>query len=380
MKKRDIFDVLVVYTDGIATSASSDKQIPFSKGSGRIHYNNAYEYFLETCAKHDLRAAFTTTADITGAGECRSYWIFKEKKWEKVNRPAYAELIFDKFSPLSKKQVRNRTLLFSNKNVQPFNNKQLLELFFDKLKTYNEFEKFTIPTVLIKNSESKTIQDALHSLNKLRAEHRFGNDFSSSIVVKDQFGAGGNDIYKVEDNFVEQTRKILKDHKNISFVIQPFMKFDQGFKYKNIDMLTDIRIIYQGGRITQTYIRIPKEDDFRCNEHQGGQLIYITKKEIPQKVLDFSQTISEILNKKTSLFALDFIVSNNNNVYLLEGNIGPGLDWNLKLKTNEIKSHQLINGIVKELKRRSILSIKETTAPIIITPTHIPEFNNILTV
>jgi hypothetical protein len=76
-------------------------------------------------------------------------------------------------------------------------------------------------------------------------------------------------------------------------------------------------------------------------------------KEIPQDLIDKSNLISEILNKKSSLFALDFIVSNSGNSYLLEGNSGPGLDWNMTLKRNEMEAKKLIRLVVKQLTVRS---------------------------
>ena len=109
---------------------------------------------------------------------------------------------------------------------------------------------------------------------------------------------------------------------------------------------------------------MPKKGDFRCNEHQGGTLKYISKNELPQKVVTRSNKISHVLNKKCSLFALDFIISNNGNIYLLEGNTGPGLDWNLSIKENEIEAQKLIRIIIKELVRRVglpiLISKKET--------------------
>jgi len=49
---------------------------------------------------------------------------------------------------------------------------------------------------------------------------------------------------------------------------------------------------------------------------------------------------------------LDFIISNSGNIYLIEANTGPGLDWNLSIKKNEIESKKLIRIIVKEIARR----------------------------
>ena len=100
-----------------------------------------------------------------------------------------------------------------------------------------------------------------------------------------------------------------------------------------------------------------KTGDFRCNEHQGGLLKYISKNEVPQEVVTTSNKIANVLNKKCSLYTLDFLISNNGNIYLLEGNTGPGLDWNLSIKENEIEAQKLIRIIVKELVTRVVQPI-----------------------
>ena len=87
-------------------------------------------------------------------------------------------------------------------------------------------------------------------------------------------------------------------------------------------------------------------------------LIYLSKNEIPENVKNLSKDIAEVLGNDNSLYSLDFIISNNKNIYLLEGNTGPGLDWNTSSKVNEIEAKKLIRIIVAELAKRSSLETK----------------------
>ena len=360
MNKIANFDVLIVYSEKLANSANSlseDVTAPFAKGSNSESCNLVYSYFLKTCQKNNLKAAFTTSADIVEAGLVRSYWLFKNKTWIKIRRTGFSKLIFDKFSPVSKSRKINRNLLFSSKRVRPFNNPYLFDLCFDKQKTYNKLHKFSIPTVTIKNSTRQEVIKARKLLKEKMAKHQNKTDFSREIVMKDRFGAGGINVYKFTANQSNMMIATMKKHKKISFIIQPFVKFNKGFSYKNSLVSTDIRLVYLGNKIVQTYIRMAKKGEFRCNEHTGGFLKYIPKNEVPSKVLAVSRNIAKILNNKSSLFALDFIISNNGNVYLLEANTGPGLDWNLSIKENEIESKKLIRIIIKEIVRR----ISQTT-------------------
>ena len=362
-----IFDVLVVYTEAIATSASSAEtprnSFPFSLTSKQANYNTSYEYFLTMCAKYNLKAAFTTSADIIGTGLFSSYWLFEENTWIKVNQKGYSRLIFDKFSPINKLQELRREVLFSSQDVKPFNDADIFSLFFDKYKTFDKFQNFSIPTVILENNNRESILQACTQLKNMMSKHPYKNDFKSMVVLKDRFGAGGNNIYKIEKNIQKSILTILQKNEKTSFILQPFIKFDKGYSYKNSQGFTDIRLIYIGKKLVQTYIRVAKKRDFRCNEHQGGILTYITKKDIPKKVKQASLKILQVLGKRDSLFALDFIVSNNNNIYFLEGNTGPGIDWNVSKKEHEKKTKSLIHMIVKELDRRTIKVIPDISIP-----------------
>ena len=355
MEKITIFDVLIVYSDRLAKSAyslSADISTPFPKGSNSEVYNVVYKYFLKICKKNNLKAAFTTTTDITGAGRCRSYWLFENNGWIKVRESGYSKLIFDKFSPINKRIETARKLLFSSKKVKPFNHPYLFNLFFDKQQTYKKLHKFSIPTVIIKDATGESIYRALRSLKEIVSIHPHKYDFSDEIIMKNRFGAGGRRVYKFKAKQTKKMMASMKRNEKISYIIQPFVKFDKGFSYKNSQVATDIRLIYLGVKIIQTYIRMAKPGDFRCNEHQGGLLKYISKSEVPQEVVSTSRKIANVLNKKCSLYTLDFIISNSGNIYLLEGNTGPGLDWNLLIRENEIEGKKLIRMIVKELDGR----------------------------
>jgi len=355
MIKTDIFDVLVVYSSRLAVSVNSTKHspTPFLKGSSSQSYNIVYSYFLETCKKNNLKVALTTSTDIIGAGQCSSYWTFKNSCWKKVKRPAFSKLIFDKFSPVSKKIKVNRKLLFSSRGVKSFNQPDLFNLFFDKQKTYKKLAKFSIPTAIVNGSTTKSIEKARKNLKILIEKHPNKDDFSADIVMKDRFGAGGINVYKFRTDQDKEITESLIKHQNKSFIIQAFVKFDKGYSYRSLPISTDIRLIYMGGKIVQSYIRMAKAGDFRCNEHQGGTLKYIPISQVPTSLIATSGKIAKKLGKKTSLFALDFIISNNKNIYLVEGNTGPGLDWDLSVRKNEIESKRLIEIVVKRLFKLS---------------------------
>src|SRR3989344_2459607 len=352
--KPTLFNVLVVYSHNLADSASSHSPlvvVPFNSRSKSEGYNDVYGYFMNVCRKNNVKVAFTTSADIIGAGLCKSYWLYTRNVWTKVKEHGYAELIFDKVSPATHTLTQKRNLLFSSERVKSFSNPYIHTLFFDKQKTYTKLKNLTIPTITIAHHTMKGVAVACSSLRTLMKLHPHAQDFSTDIIMKDRFGACGNDIYKFEKNQENKMRIVLQKNTKKSFIIQPFTQFDKGYRYNNTLVSADIRLIYLQGKIVQTYVRMAKKESFLCNEHQGGLLKYITQRDVPRSVMIQAKNITKALNRNSSLFALDFVVSNAGNPYLIEGNTGPGLDWNPLIQKNIDKSKEFIRMIVHELVR-----------------------------
>lgn len=348
-------DVLVVYSAGYALSALVDdaqSQHPFLLDSKQANYNLSYSYLLESCQKLGITAGLASSLDISSAGTCDAYWTSLAGVWKKNRRSASSRQIFDKISPTSSQRKSERDLLFSQPQVRPFNNANLFDTFFDKLLTHADMPKFAIPTIEITSSSQKNIAMALSQLRTLVKKHRNTLDFSSAIVLKDRYGCGGNHVYKITRNAPKKIHEILVKNPTVSFIIQPFLLFDAGFSYKKNQVATDIRLIFQNNELLQCYIRMAKKDDFRCNEHQGAQLVYVNPSNIPMNVRRAAKQMVTSLNHSHSLYALDLVVSNSGQVHFLEGNTGPGIDWDVTKKKNEKMSKQLIRSIAKELAFR----------------------------
>lgn len=356
MSKLTRLDVLIVYNGKIArsvTDSPSAELVPFKIGSRHETCNTAYSYFLEMCHKLHLKAAFSTSKDIISAGTCRSFWTFNHNKWHKSNSACYSTLIFDKFSPTSKSGTASRELLFSSNKVKPYNNPSLFKLFFDKQKTYDALSTHSIPTITLGSNSARNIKKSCEILAKILKTHPGSCDFTNDIIMKDRFGAGGNRVYKFRADQSKEMSATMQDNADTSFIIQPFAKFDQGFTIKKSKVSSDIRLIFLGDKIVDSYVRSACSGDFRCNQHQGGTLTYLSIDEIPAKVLIQSNIIVSILNKKNSLYSLDFIMSNNGNPYLLEGNTGPGLDWNTSVEIENVNARKFIRTIIDHLALRA---------------------------
>lgn len=359
MKNTDIFDVLVVYSGEIANSASLTQlngNTPFPTETKYEVYNDVYSYFLSECKKRSLSAALTTSNDIIGPGKCKSYWVFQNNEWIPVKNHCYSQKIFDKFAPINSKQVHNREVLFSQPYIKSFTDPYLLEVFSDKQLTYDLLSEYSIPTVTIKDRTPEAISEALDDLKEIISTHPFKDDFKPNYILKDKMGAGGSNIFKIDDNYKKNISTIMNKNKKVSFILQPFVSFDKGFKFKDFNGHTEIRLIYKGEKVAQTYVRVANEDDYVCNYGSGG--LSILKKDIPLKVLKVAKQINKQLDRKNAIYALDFIITNNNNVFLLEANISPGIDWHPENMKNVKMNQKMIRVMIDEISRRLSLRYK----------------------
>lgn len=362
MKKNDTFDVIVVYLETIAKSARDTQykgRSPFPCTGKQGEYNDSYSYLLSRCKKTGMKAAFTTSKDIVGPGLFQSYWTY-DSKWTKHPGKASSGVLFDKFTPSTPEQQHRLELMTSKKSVYTFSNKEMKNVFVDKLNTYTYFKEYAIPTVAIATPSRRTIAQARSTLDTVLDHHQYEMDVDDGYIVKDQTGSCGYKIYKVDFDTVG-SKDIMKyyahdknEKKLLSYVLQPFIDCTDGFHFENYSGFIDLRLILLNQKIIQAYIRVAQDGNFKCNEHQGGDLVYIPLSAIPRTVRTMSKQITRqlhsIVDLKHSLFALDFIQSNNGNLYFIEGNTNPGIDWDHGKEINEVKSKELIDIIVRELR------------------------------
>ena len=349
MKQVANLDILIVYNSTLALSAAvpdSVSLLPFRQDSPQANYNLSYSYFLEACAKRGLTAGFAASNDVSGPGQCTQYWTFRNNAWQKNHAPAFSTQIFDKLSPSTAASRAERDLLLSELRIQPFNDRSLFMMFYDKTLTYEKLAPYTIPTTSVLSSHPDDVNAALERLKVMINEHAHSEDFSPSLILKDRFGAGGNFVFKVTKDYLHSIQILMDNHPTIQFIVQPFLLFDHGFLYKNQRTSTDLRLIFLQDRLLQAYVRLAKGDDFRCNAHQGATLEYVTSNVIPVSVKQMAQEIVSVIAKPLNLFALDFVVSNTGNTYMLEGNCGPGVNWDTGNTADEKMSKQLMDSII----------------------------------
>ena len=99
----------------------------------------------------------------------------------------------------------------------------------------------------------------------------------------------------------------------------------------------------------QSYVRTPEKGNFKANASLGATLKYIPTEKIPKDIKKMSNRINNRLTGENVFYALDFVKSDSGNLYFIEGNITPGLNW--YDPEDEIRTKKLIRLIVKSLKK-----------------------------
>jgi len=347
--------IVILYRAKMAQSALDQNytgKTPFCMNSKYSGYNKSYSYLIEKLKTLGLKPKLTSTKDIIGSGHFKSFWTFEKNCWKRHLGETHAKVIFDKFTP----NTSQEEILFKKatgcKCIKTYNSRFISKLFGNKLNTYKALKKYCIPTVKLDNLGKIAVGQAKKNLKKLMAAQN--KNLPNNGVFKDLSGAGGYGIHKInllKTNFQRLANLKANDQKDktdIDYILQPFIDCESQLNNKSTQV-SDLRIIYSGKKIKQAYIRTAAENDFRCNTSQGGDIYYLTSNEIPKKVKSKANEILDFMdqniNLKYQLFALDFVITPKEEIYLMEGNCNPGITWTEGDQDDEDKTKELI-GII----------------------------------
>lgn len=345
------FDLIILYNSIEAISAANSSYVydtPFPPTKKYRSYNNTYAYFLKQCAQYGLHAAFATTDDIDGEGSLRAVWVYKQKKWIRQIKQSKTKFIFDKFSVSARENTDAYDLLnVQGGEVKLFHNRTARALFNNKWSTYKEFPEYAIPTTKVGLPTEKNVRKARRRL-RMKLALAPGVQFKQQFVMKDQFGAGGKHIYKLRADEIPEMQD--EASKEIPFIMQPRINAN-GFAFDaHQHGSIDLRVIVVDGKIIQSYIRIAQNHEFRANASLGAEVVYIHPQEVPDSVVTAVENIDSHMPTGTNFYALDFIKNPSGELFLVEGNITPGIIW--FNEEDEWYVKKLIRLIVKNIQQR----------------------------
>ncbi len=234
-------------------------------------------------------------------------WTFRGGVWRKMETEIPVDLIYDKvlskydYSLLDfKLKIAQKTLLF--------NSPLFRAVFSNKLSQYAAFGEF-MPFSQVAN-------------NQMELSQAIKKNPDEKIVIKPLYGCGGAGI------FIGDKKGALKKEFNYPVLVQEFILSEKGLPgISENSEISDLRLVYQGGKLAYALSRIAAKGSLFTNLHQGA-----TGKMIPEKLIPVSlEKMVEKINQKIAVFAnvqysLDFIFDNNGKPYFVEMNTTPGID------------------------------------------------------
>jgi len=289
-------------------------------------YQYSYEYFYDLCKISGIQMFRASYQWYDYEKHLFKYaWVFEGKggKWKKVEN-IQPDLIYDK--------TKSRTEVYYKKELisqhYPFiNDLNFTKIVDDKFLTSLIFPQWSKKCYLIKSKEE---------LRKILPELK-----TSKIVVKPLSESGGKGVHILEKKELEELDLIGEN------IVQEFIDSTAGVP-KISKGMHDLRLVFVGSKLIYSYIREPKEGCFLANLAQGGKLIIVPVKDLPESLWPIVNFINGTFDSFTDrIFAVDFMFDEKQKPWIVELNSMPGLFFSPEEKPYMIEMYQELLNVFK---------------------------------
>lgn len=245
---------------------------PFNKDM----YMNSYRQFEERVAHHGGDLVVVRGQDsYLGNGRFSKGWRITNDPFEELEN-VQADVIFD------------RSVFSHDDTVTRFNHKDLHYLCTDKAHTYATYPDFSPISYT-----AETREEMQQAVDKLETER---------IVVKPFDGAEGKDVMIMDR--LGATAQTFTPTKKV--IVQEFLDLEAGIP-GIVEGLHDLRVGILNGEIVYSFVRTPPEGSYTANVAQGGALIPVPVKDLPQDIREVVDHIDADLNHhQHRYYCIDF--------------------------------------------------------------------------
>lgn len=292
-------------------------------------YKNPTEYLFTLGKKNGLLFILTDLKSFNLKEKSfKAGWSLNNEKWKKIGK-FKPNLIYDKSST----RFKNIGIKTQINNKIPIVNHPLFDLICEhKFFSYLYLKKYS-PKTFILNKTTK------NGLNKILKEIK-----TNLVVTKPIFGSGGKNVKIIPH---QQLAKIKEKGEQI---IQEFIDSSSGIK--NLTKEThDLRIVMINGRISYSYLRIPKKNSLIANVAQGGKMINLKISQIPTSAKKIIKNIDTVFyDFWPRIYTADLIFNKKQKPYLIEINSKPGIYFYPQDKKLQTKFYSdIINALKSSL-------------------------------
>ncbi len=247
-----------------------------------------------------------------------------DKIFKKISKEIEADVVYD----------RSGGTFFPSENIS---SKVLNGIEFKRLCS----DKFKMYELLGDNYMKKTyLVEDVEMLRKVLLKLNSGSKYS----LKPKNGLGGKGIFF---GFSQDLLKI-ELNKNTEYVLQEFIDTSSGVE-GIVGGLHDLRVVYVNGKIVWSHVRSPRKGSLLSNVSQGGTILEISPGNIPEKILEKSKLIREIIEKKYGkvVFSIDFGIEEEEPfVFELNDQIGFPTE---KMENKELFINELYNMLLSKI-------------------------------
>lgn len=275
-----------------------------------------YLRLLDLCQKEGWEVYVLTRKTYVGGNSFNGAWLFKNGRFEKVEKMVKIDLVFDWVGNLRFPPKRE-------KDLKVVNTREFKELTCNKWEACRALSDYMPKTFWVGD-----LKNAASLVNRVK---------TTNIVLKPFDGLRGKGIFI-------GTKEKLKDfnpkNKITKYILQEFVDTSKG-----IPNLTpgrhDLRIVVINGEVVWCHVRVPAEGSLLANAAQGGNLTEVDYSKVPESVKKIVEEISGRFYKDydNPVFSIDFGINEKGTPKIFEINDQIGFpQWGMKNRDNFLKA------------------------------------------
>lgn len=230
-------------------------------------------------------------------------WTYEAAGGWKKTYDIQPDLIYDKTKAGTETYFKKELIA---KNYIFVNSLRFTRIIDDKLITSLIFHKWSKKSWIVNSPEK---------LRKILLKIK-----SQKFVIKPISESGGKEV-----QILQKGNAFGKVTFGNDYLIQEFIDSSSGVPGVS-EHMHDLRLVFINDRLSYSYIREPKEENYLANLFQGGSLSIVPKDQIPLSVAPIIRCANKVFETfNPRIYSIDLMFDENERPWIVELNSMPGL-------------------------------------------------------
>lgn len=265
-------------------------------------YQHCYEYLYDLARKEGIEMYRASYEWYDYSDKIfKNAWTYEDGEWKRVHdiRP---DLIYDKTKMTANSQYAKQKII---KDFPIINDPDFTFLVDNKLFTSMLIPEYSKKHYRIKNREH---------LGKIAEEIK-----GDRIVLKVENGSGGKGVQILKKD------ELGKAEVSVGMTAQEFIDSSKGAPGL-VEGVHDLRLVFVDDKLMYAYFRVPAKGSLLANLSQGGSMITIDTKDVPENVKPIVEKVKEKFDSfYPKIYTIDLMFDEKNKPWIVELNSMPGL-------------------------------------------------------